>query len=106
MAMSTPSFAPPWGALVWVDNTHIYAELPNKNGPPMVLKHPNTAAGFAKILESCNVRFKAAVPKGGYYQLPAPPPAQRIPEGVTKANVGTEASRAEALKVLKKLGML
>lgn len=104
MGKQAPSFAPPWAVLVWVDATNVYAEFRSSSGDaPLIVKYPKTEGGFAKTLHFAEARFKDTRPKGGYYQMPSDPPKVKKAK---KEPAGTEASRAEAHAILKKMGMI
>lgn len=101
----TDSFAPPWAQTIWVDATHLYVSISAKSGPPLIQKYSKTEGGLSKALEFANARFWAAQPKGGTSTWTPPQPnITKVPSRVNKENF-TREQRANALDLLRKMGL-
>lgn len=104
MTTSSKSFHPPWAVTIWMDDTHIFTEVPCIEGPPYIQKYSNTEGGLSlalNFLRDKRDRAKAAAdPKKRFVETKAHPLLKR------PKSAFTEEQRAAAKRILKKQGTI
>lgn len=110
MAQMTDSFIPPNALLMWADDQTIYVALPTKPGiPPYITKLSRSEGGLAKAFHLLTgspreaPRPSASAP-ANYTKVPHP--LMKLDKTRAKLHAETtEAQRANAVKLLEKLGI-
>lgn len=113
MATLCRTGAPSWKVIAWVDDSHIYIEIPSTEGNPYIQKYLLSEGALSKALNFLRTRYEL-VPSAekNYTRDPADPGyvCESGGAGVkyrrqTKV-VQTDAERALALNVLRKMGIV
>lgn len=94
------SAKPVYAVVIWADDNNVFVELPTKDAPNYIMKFDLTNDGLGKALKLLRDTHRKAVPLGGTYNLGTQPIVR-----VSKPQP-TEAQRAKAQRVLKKLGLI
>ena len=95
--LATPA-APPWALTCWVDNRHIFVELPTKGSQPYVMKFPLSEGGLTKALNI--LRDRGTEAKAPVYVEPSFRASNK------QGTVGSASQREAARNVLRKLGLV
>lgn len=99
---SLPFAHPPHAVIMWTDDINIYVELPTTMGNPYITKYPVNEGGLSKALNILRTRYEELPSAQKNYTAPAVVPS--LKNG--KPPVQTEVQRAQALNVLRKLGLV
>lgn len=94
-ATLAPSIAPPHAIRVWVDGFELFAEIPGN--PPYIMRLSLSDSGLHKALNLLRTRHTDT--RTGRYRVP-----ERLIGG--KAPPATDAQRAAARNVLRKMGLV
>jgi hypothetical protein len=97
-AQALTTAAPTWARRVWADATHIFLEIPCKDGPPFIQKYSKSEGGLSKALDLICLAFRQESPRGGSYPLLKHPRTQK--PGI---NNFSQEQRDRASAVLKRL---
>lgn len=94
------AYIPAHAITVWCDDVHIYAAIPGS--PPHIVKFSLTEAGMSKAANLLRTRHELVpAPQRNYTMPPA-----HVSYARNKPPVQTAEQRAEALAVLRKLGLV
>jgi len=112
MAMSAPSFRPPWAVVMWSDENNIFIELPMKDPslPPYIAKYRYSEGGLQQALHALRRPPEEIKPSYGtptdYTKSAASHPAiKHSPARDRLLKETTESQREMARRVLEKLGI-
>lgn len=99
-----PSGKPAWATYMWVDNTHVYLEIPSSDitKPPFITKFALSEQGLSKALSLMKKTHIDHAPKGGYYKITVQAPIKKIDTG----HAFSQDQRERAVELLRKLGLI
>lgn len=100
-ARLAPTGRPTWAIIAWIDDNHIYAEIPSSMGRPYITKFPITEGGLSQALNFLRTRYEVVPTEERNYTK-----APEVKYRGQKAKVQTDEQRAMALKVLRDKGIL
>jgi hypothetical protein len=113
MTHQLPTAHPSWAIITWIDDNHIYAEIPSSMGNPYITKFPITEGGLSQALNFLRKRYELAPSAEKDYTKPPVEPGyvcQSAGASVVYRRqnkvVQTDTERATALNVLRKLGLV
>lgn len=89
---------PAWAVTCWVDDNHVYVELPVKDSAPYITKHSLTEAGLSKALGQLRDIHRERRGSANYTIAPHP---KFKPKGDF-----SDAQREKARDVLKRLKII
>lgn len=94
---------PAWAVTAWVDNTHVYIEIPaaKLGDPPYIEKHSLTEGGLGKALGFMKSLHAKHEPQGGYYQLPEMKITRKGP-----TVIASEGTREKVRAILRSKGLV
>lgn len=107
-AKVAPSGAPPYAVPMWVDDSHIYMEIPNKKtNVPYISKFALTEGGLGKALGIMREGHRKHQPRGGRYNITKQAAIKKLKPTSRHIDVTyTKDQRQKAFDVLKKMGLI
>lgn len=91
---------PSHAVVAWVDDTHVYVELPCKDAPPFITKYSLTEGGLSSALNLMREIHRKERPTGSRYKIEDHPKLRKIEP---KSGSFTEDARAKTRDILKRL---
>lgn len=91
---------PAYAVVAWVDDNHVYVELPCTDGPPYITKYANTEAGLSKALGLMRDIHRKMKPVGGTFNL------TQHPKLIRRDGKASGASHAKARAILKQMKII